>query len=158
YAPSADPDWDAKVIQYALQYISPKKIMLGIPTYGYEYEVSWANNQTEYQRIRSFDFFDAMDRADEIGQAPARDNAGELSLVYQSSTYIQDPASLITYVSSTEPAALASGNPGLTTFFVSFPDATSELQKVALAKQYGLKGVAFFKADGEMDPAIWNSL
>jgi spore germination protein YaaH len=45
-----------------------------------------------------------------------------------------------------------------TTFFVSFPDAQSEMDKVALAKQYGLRGVMFFKADGQMDPALWNLL
>jgi spore germination protein len=156
YAPVADPDWVTKLIQYAVQYINPKKIMLGIPTYGYEYEVSWANGMTEYQNVRAFDYFDAMDRADSIGITPTRDNAGELSFTYSSTTYIQAPG---VYVSSTEPAVLMTPNPNATTtFFVSFPDATSELQKVALAKQYGLRGVAFFKADGDMDPAIWNSL
>ncbi len=159
YAPVADPAWVKKLIVYALQYISPKKLMLGIPTYGYEWEVSWANGQTEYQRIRAFDFFGAMDRADTLGINPVRDNAGELSFTYSSTTYIQAPPILTSYVSSTEPAILAHPNPNATTtFFVSFPDATSELQKVALAKEYGLRGVVFFKADGQMDPAIWNSL
>ncbi len=159
YAPVADPDWVTKLIRYALQYINPKKIMLGIPTYGYEYEVSWANNVTTYQRVRAFDFFGAMDRADSLGIEPVRDNAGELSFTFASTTYIQEPPILTSYVSSTEPAVLMHPNPNATTtFFVSFPDATSELQKVALAKKYGLRGVAFFKADGQMDPAIWNSL
>ncbi len=159
YAPVADPDWVTKLIRYALQYINPKKIMLGIPTYGYEYEVSWANNVTTYQRVRAFDFFGAMDRADSLGIEPVRNNAGELSFTFASTTYIQEPPILTSYVSSTEPAVLMHPNPNATTtFFVSFPDATSELQKVALAKKYGLRGVAFFKADGQMDPAIWNSL
>lgn len=159
YGPVADPDWVTKVIQYAVQYINPKKIMLGIPTYGYEYEVSWADGVTEYQRVRAWDFFGAMDRADSLGITPTRDNAGELSFTFASTTYIQDPSILISYVSSTEPAVLAdSTSTGMTTFFVSFPDATSELQKVALAKQYGLRGVMFFKVDGDIDPAIWNSL
>ena len=159
YAPVADPDWVRKLIVYALQYISPKKLMLGIPTYGYEWEVSWANGQTEYQRVRAFDFFGAMDRADTLGINPVRDNAGELSFTYASTTYIQEPPGLISYVSSTKPAIFnGSGANTMTTFFVSFPDATSELQKVALAKEYGLRGVVFFKADGNIDPAIWNSL
>ncbi len=159
YAPVADPAWVRKLIVYALQYISPKKIMLGIPTYGYEWEVSWANGQTEYQRVRAFDFFGAMDRADTLGITPVRDNAGELSFTYSSTTYIQAPPILTSYVTSTEPSVLAHPDPNATTtFFVSFPDATSELQKVALAKEYGLRGVVFFKADGNIDPAIWNSL
>jgi spore germination protein len=159
YAPTADPDWDTKIIQYALQYISPKKIMLGVPTYGYEYEVSWDNNVTTYQEVRAFDYFGAMDRADSLGITPVRNNAGELSFTFTSSTYIQEPLALTSYVSSTQPAVLTTHDPNAsTTFFVSFPDATSELQKVALAKKYGLRGVMFFKADGDIDPAIWNSL
>ena len=159
YSPTADPDWVTKIVQYALQYISPKKIMLGIPTYGYEYEVSWSNNVTTYQEVRAWDFFGAMDRADSLGIAPVRDNAGELSFTFTSSTYIQEPLDLTNYVSSTEPVALTTHDPhASTTFFVSFPDAASELQKVALAKQYGLRGVMFFKMDGDIDPSIWNSL
>ena len=159
YAPTADPDWVTKIVQYAIQYINPKKIMLGIPTYGYEYEVSWANNVTTYQEVRAWDYFGAMDRADSLGIAPVRDNAGELSFTFTSSTYIQEPLVLTSYVSSTEPAVLTTHDPNAsTTFFVSFPDATSELQKVALAKKYGLRGVMFFKADGDIDPSIWNSL
>jgi GH18 family chitinase len=88
-----------------------------------------------------------------------RDNAGELSYTFTSSTYIQEPIDLTSYVSSTEPAVLMNHDPNAsTTFFVSFPDATSELQKVALAKQYGLRGVMFFKLDGDIDPSIWGSL
>jgi spore germination protein len=160
YGPSADPDWVTKVIQYAIQYINPKKIMLGIPTYGYEYEVSWADGVTTYQEVRAWDFFGAMDRADDLGITPVRDNAGELSFTFTSSTYIQEPADLTNYISSTEPAVLAdeTSTADLTTFFVSFPDATSELNEVALAKKFGLRGAMFFKVDGDIDPAIWNSL
>lgn len=159
YAPVADPDWVTKVIQYAIQYINPKKIMLGVPTYGYEYEVSWANGETTYQEVRAWDFFGAMDRADSLGISPTRDNAGELSFTFASSTYIAEPPDLVTTVQSSEPSILTMVNPNAsTTFFVSFPDATSELQKVALAKKYGLRGVMFFKADGDIDPAIWSQL
>jgi spore germination protein len=159
YAPVADPDWVTKVVQYAVQYINPKKIMLGIPTYGYEYEVSWANGETTYQEVRAWDFFGAMDRADSLGISPTRDNAGELSFTFTSSTYIAEPPDLVSTVPSSEPSILDTIDPNAsTTFFVSFPDATSELQKVALAKQYGLRGVMFFKADGDIDPAIWSAL
>ena len=159
YSPTADPAWVAKIVQYAIQYIDPRKIMLGIPTYGYEYEVSWSNNVTTYQEVRAWDYFGAMDRADSLGIAPVRDNAGELSFTFTSSTYIQEPLDLTNFVSSPEPPTLATVNPDAsTTFFVSFPDATSELQKVALAKQYGLRGVMFFKMDGDIDPSIWSSL
>lgn len=159
YAPVADPDWVKKIIQYAIQYINPKKIMLGIPTYGYEYEVSWNDDVTTYQEVRAWDYSGAEGRAASLGITPVRDNAGELSFTFTSSTYIQEPLDLTNFVSSTEPAVLDTVNPDAsTTFFVTFPDAVSEMQKVDLAKEYGLRGVMFFKMDGDIDPAIWTDI
>jgi spore germination protein len=156
YAPVADPAWVKSVIQEALQWISPRKIMLGIPTYGYEYEVSWLDGVTTYQRVRAFDYLDAMDRADSLGIEPTRDNAGELSFTYASSTYIAQPDILVTNVQSTEPALLKTVDPNAsTTFFVSFPDADSILANINLAKQFGLRGAMLFKADGNIDPMVW---
>jgi spore germination protein YaaH len=159
YAPVADPDWVKKLVVYALQYISPKKIMLGVPTYGYEYEVSWANGETTYQRVRAFDYFDAMARATSTGAVVTRNNADELTFTFASTTYIQEPAILTFTEPSAQPEVLMHPNPNATTtFFVSFPDAQSEMDKVALANKYGLRGVMFFKADGQMDPALWSLL
>jgi len=164
YAPVADPDWVTRVLKNMLVTINPKKVMLGIPTYGYEYQVSWKNGVTTYQRVRSFTFQEAMDRADLVGIAPMRNNAGELSYAYQTSTYVSGiPAILTSYVSSTKPQAIA---PPVTplpanatnTLFVSFSDSQSALANINLAKEYGLRGVIFFKADGQLDPAIWDYL
>jgi len=164
YAPVADPDWVARVLQNMKGTVDPKKVMLGIPTYGYEFQVSWANGVTTYERVRSFTFQEAMDRADLVGIAPTRNNADELSYSYQTSTYVSAiPATLTSYVSSTKPQELAIRATPLpanatNTMFVSFSDAQSALDKINLAKKYGLRGVIFFKADGELDPAIWNDL
>jgi len=164
YAPVADPDWVARVLKNMLISINPKKVMLGIPTYGYEYQVSWKNGTTTYQRVRSFTFQEAMDRADLVGIAPMRNNADELSYAYQTSTYVSDiPAILTSYVASTKPQAISLPLTPLpanatNTMFVSFSDAQSALDKIDLAKEYGLRGVMFFKADGELDPAIWEDL
>src|SRR6185437_1008892 len=105
YAPVADPSWTEKVIQQTLKYVSPKKVMLSIPTYGYEYEVSWSTGITTYQRVRAFDYLQAMDRADSLGIEPTRDNADEMSFTYASTTYIQEPPSLTYSTFSTEPLA-----------------------------------------------------
>jgi spore germination protein YaaH len=164
YAPVADPAWVARVLQNMLKTINPKKVMLGVPTYGYEYQVSWKNGVTTYERVRSFTFQEAMDRADLAGIAPMRDNADELSYAYQTSTYVSAiPAVLTSYVSSTKPQALMMAKTPLpanatNTLFVSFSDAKSALDKINLAKEYGLRGVMFFKADGELDPALWDYL
>lgn len=157
YAPVADPAWVKSVIKEALQYISPRKVMLGVPTYGYEYEVSWTGGETTYQRVRSFGFYGAMDRADSVGIQPIRDNADELSFTFTSSTYIAEPSILVSTVTSAMPLELAAASSSAqTTFFISFPDAQSINDKITLAKQFGLRGVMLFKADGSMDPNTWN--
>jgi spore germination protein YaaH len=160
YAPVADPDWVTKVLGTALATISPKKIMLGIPTYGYEYEVSWNAGMTTYRRVRSFTFLEAMDRADSIGVEPVRNNAGELSYAYATTTFVDNISAALTWnVSSTEPAFMASSSAhGMNTLFVSFPDAVSAKNEIALAKKYGVRGAFLFKADGQLDPATWDQM
>jgi spore germination protein YaaH len=157
YAPTADPAWVEKVIKETLKTVSARKVMLGVPTYGYSYQVSWKAGATTYERVRSFSFFDAMDRADGMGIAPYRNNAGELSFVFATTTHINRVSPFLTaIVASALPNALAAPNQNATTtFFVSFSDAQSSGDKITLAKKYGLRGVMFFKADGQIDPATW---
>lgn len=157
YAPVADPDWVKEVLSDTLPYINPKKVMLGVPTYGYEYEVSWTSGVTTYQRVRAFDYMDAMDRADSLGIEPTRDSGDELSFTYTSSTYIEEPPILVSTVWSAEPSLLATPPPAAasTTFFVTFPDAQSILDEINIAKADGLRGVMLFKADGDIDPLTW---
>lgn len=160
YAPVADPEWAKKTIQEALKYINPKKIMLGIPTYGYEYEVSWKDGFTTYMRLRSHTFFQALNRAVDVKAVPLRNNAGESSFAYATSTSVGKISSGLTWqVSSTLPAFIASSvAQGLYTRFVSYSDSRSAADKISLAKKMGLRGVAFFKLDGEQDPLIWNEM
>jgi spore germination protein YaaH len=192
YAPVADPAWAKKVIQLALQSISPKKIMLGIPTYGYEWEVSWQPNSTTpatstanagnvmntasaaaqplgvttYRRVRAFNYLDALDRNDDLSTTMTRNNAGEMSFMFASTTFIDSIPVLTTDVpSTTEPVALAAldggntdGTKAVTLFYVSFPDATSAADSIALAKSFGLRGAVFFKADGQFDPMTWQAM
>ncbi len=158
YAPTADPDWVEKVIKNVTQTISPKKIMLGIPTYGYEFQVSWKDGITTYERLRSFTFRDAMGRGDAIDSLATRNNAGELSYIFATTTFMSGISKNLTFkVSSAQPAFVASSSAkGLNTMFISFPDATSAKNEIVLAKKYGLRGAYFFKADGLLDPATWD--
>ncbi len=160
YAPVADPDWAAKVLREALKSIKKGKIMLGVPTYGYEYEVSWANGRTTYKRLRSHTFFQALSRAVDVGTVPLRNAAGELGFAYATSTSVTDVSPSLTWsVSSTEPAVIAANDAkGLITRYVSFTDSYSSAQSIALAKKLGLRGVVFFKLDGDQDPLIWNAM
>jgi len=160
YAPVADPEWVKKTVQEALKYISPKKIMLGIPTYGYEYEVSWADGFTTYKRLRSHTFFQALDRATNVKAIPLINSAGEVSFAYATSTSVGKISPSLTWaVSSTQPAFIASTSAqGLYTRFVSFTDSRSAAGEIALAKKMGLRGVVFFKLDGEQDPLLWKEM
>jgi len=157
YAPVADTAWAEKIIKEATKTISPKKIMLGIPTYGYEYQVSWENGITTYERLRSHTFFQAIIRSATVAAIPKRNSAGELSFTYATSTFVDGVSDSLTwYVSSTKPSAITSiGTNAPVTRFVSFSDAQSAKQKIDLAKKLGLRGVVFFKWDSEQDANLW---
>ena len=157
YAPVADKDWVEKVIKETIKTINPKKIMLGIPTYGYEYEVTWNDGVTTYKRLRSRTYTQAMDLASTVGATPQRNSAGELSFVYASSTPVDVSKNLTYQIVSTTPPLGMIAQPQ-TTRFVDFSDAKAAEDKIALAKKYGLKGVFFFKMDGQTDPAIFSYL
>ncbi len=161
YAPVADPDWVEKVIGETLQGINKKKVLLGIPTYGYEYEVSWDSGATTYRRVKALNYFAALDLAEVVGATPARGNSGELNFTYTTSTFFEVYPILRSYVSSTMSqifSASTSNSTTTVTRFVSFTDAEAVRQKIELAKKYGLAGVAFFKFDGEADPMIWEEM
>lgn len=162
YAPVSDPDWASKVLGEALKSINPKKIMLGVPTYGYEYQVTWDNGIMTYERLRSDTFTQAMNRADQTSSTPQRNNAGELSFIYTTSTYVSGVSNNLTWtlgsaLNSLAPQILAdSASQNLTTRYVSFADSQSAATLIALAKKLHLRGVAFFKLDGDQDPNLWN--
>ncbi len=131
YAPVADNDWVKKVIAEAAKTISPKKIMMGIPTYGYEFIVDRSTATTTYRKVRSINYADALLLATSLGISPARNNAGERSFNYEKNGVLH---------------------------YVSFNDAESIKAKIALAKKLKLRGVTLFKIDGGADPLFWNAL
>lgn len=130
YAPVADPAWIRKVIAETAKTINRKKIILGIPTYGYEYQISNDNGSISYKRIRSVSFDTAMELSAGLGIVPQKNSASELSFIYATGTVRQ-------------------------TRLVWFPDAEAIGEKIKLAKSLKLKGVYLFKLDGRADPAMW---
>lgn len=156
YAPVADIDWTKKVIQEALKSISAKKIMLGVPTFGHEYEVTpRTNGRWDHQKIRSLSYRSAMEIATNASTTPTRNSAGEMSFTYQI-TGTSTPLG-----AGTSTPLVAASSTSLTvnsTRLVWFPDAGSTQAKIRLAKQFKLRGIAIFKADGENDPRMWNIL
>lgn len=144
YKPVADIDWVEKIATLALREIPAKKIVLGIPTYGYKYEVIPPQGGAilpKYSRIGSMNFYYANELAKSLGITPSRNSAGELSFTYSTSTDVD-------------------GNPLGSTkqYLVWYSDAQAIADKVKIAKLYKLGGVVIFKIDGNNDPNIWQVL
>lgn len=144
YAPVSDPAWVKKVVDMAAKDISKKKIILGVPTYGYEYTVTPGGvGGYTYDRQWAFNPLYAFQIAVEHGIMPTRTSAGELSFIYYPDA------------SSTPPDGVRND---LKTNLLVWSDSKAIRDKVNLAKSLGLRGVAIFKIDGGMDPYAWNYL
>ncbi len=143
YIPVADTKWVQKVITLASQFISKKKLVIGIPTYGYEYDVIPLQQGYRYDINWALNPSYATTLAAELGITPKRNSAGELSFMYTPTT---TPA-LADAVTALEPQHI-----------VWWSDAEAIAEKVALARSLGVRGVAIFKLDGGEDPHMWDIL
>jgi spore germination protein len=132
FVPNADTGWVEEVIQYMLKYIPKEKLALGVPTYGWEFQMKELPNGFEYTRYRSISFPDAMGLANSNNITPGRNQGGELDFVYLA----EDGSEHI----------------------VNFSDAEAIGQKIELAKKYQLKGISIFKIDGLTDPELFPAL
>lgn len=142
YAPVADIEWVKKVVTVALWDIPAKKIIIGVPTYGYKYELIYSTSTTpRYSRVGSMNFNYADELAQSLRLTPTRNSAGELHFTYATSTGINGE-----YLG------------GLKQYLVWYSDAGAVADKIKLAKLYKLGGVALFKVDGGNDPKIFGVL
>jgi spore germination protein YaaH len=149
YVPVADPKWVEKVISLAAKTISKNKIVIGIPTYGYEYEAApLSEDGYRYDLLWAFNPKYALDLAGQLGIVPQRNLAGEMSFTYTSTTTVLAMA-------TTDVGLSASSTPFN---IVWWSDAKAIQDKIALAKKLGVRGIAIFKIDGGADPAMWEAL
>ncbi len=165
YFPVSDADWVEKVIKLALEEIPEEKILLGIPTYGYHYEITVAPNwYSNYKRIGALNIPDIKDVADEYNVEPGRNKAGEMSYTYfpESSVYkvlnsLPTPKGTRVGNEAAAKALLYANATGqsVPVRYVGYSDAGAIEEKINLAIEYGLKGIAIFKIDGEEDKNIW---
>jgi spore germination protein YaaH len=152
YVPIADTAWVEKVMNVAAQSISKRKLVLGIPTYGYEYTVTpLATSGYRYDRLWAFNPRYATDLAMSLGINPVRNSAGELQL-----TYIATSTPTVAGVPTSAAAAGPAAAGAQTINILSWSDSTAIAQKIALAKKLGIRGIALFKLDGGEDPNVWN--
>ena len=166
YMPLSDIDWVRKVVLLALKDIPKEKILVGIATYGHHYKVTvspdWYKN---YQKIGALNVPDILDIAKEYKVKPSQNRAGAMSF-----TYIPKSSELKLSSSLKIPKDTPNGNlvsaralayankTGKTVDFnmAWYSDAGAMKQKIDLAKELDLRGVAFFKFDGEEDKKVWN--
>ena len=168
YVPVADPKWVEKVITLAAKSISKKKIVIGVPTYGYEFEVKPLSQGYRYDQMWAFNPKYAWELAQSTGITPQRNPAGELSFSYMTAAVGS------VFAADRDAAQAHSDEVSTTTAFTPAPegqaagsspfrivwwsDAAAIKDKIDLARKLGVRGVAIFKIDGGEDPAIWNIL
>lgn len=167
YAPVADPGWVADLVTLAMQNIDKNKIVIGIPTYGYEYTVTpLAGSGFKYEVLWPFNPKYATDIAARLGITPVRNSANELGFVYNPKALTaQAPVGNdSTQTQQTTASSSVTQNAGSqvdTTQpfnYVSWSDAQAVADKVALAHELGVRGVAIFKFDGGEDLGVWGVL
>ena len=151
YMPISDIRWVEKVIKLASKDIKPSKIILGIASFGYKYELVPSKDGFTYERLRAVTFNEAYNLSKSVGTQASRGLSGELSFVFNAT----GTKSYTGQVGETSFGKYkTSGEAPL--HLVSFPDGESVLQKVNLAKKLKLGGVVVFKLDGNGDQAIWD--
>jgi spore germination protein YaaH len=174
YIPVADPRWVESVVELAAKSIAKNKLMIGIATYGYEWEVSpLAVSGYRYDKLWAFNPRYATDLATQLSVTPTRNAAGELSFTYKPDA--EGGPAAVSVAASGEATETTSGTGNQTTTATTYPsteaehyaksynilwwsDAQAIKDKIDLAKKLGIRGIAVFKLDGGEDPAFWNVL
>ena len=167
YNPVADIDWVEHVLEFALEDIDADKIMLGIPTYGRAYDVTVAPDwYRDYTAVASVDHSRAVLLADDIYNVPiGRTAGGEAVITYfpndsvwQIFNQLPTPAGTPKGFETAAKALLVANlaNVEIPVRILTWGDAKAAKDKLDLARKYDLKGVAFFKFDGEEDEEIWD--
>ena len=167
YAPVADPGWVENLVVLAARTISKNKLIIGVPTYGYEYQVTpLAGSGFQYKRLWAFNPKYAIDIAAQLGIAPLRTSANELGFIY-------DPAALTAIAPIGNNQALAQGITPSTTIaqnaafqvntsqpfnYLTWSDSQAIADKVILARKLGVRGIAVFSLGGAEDQTMWNIL
>lgn len=166
YNPVADIDWVEHVLEFALEDIDADKIMLGIPTYGRAYDVTVAPDwYRDYKQVASVDHSRAVVLADDIYDVPiGRTEGGEAIITYFPEDSIWSVFNVLPTPEGTPPGYEAAAkallvaniaNVEIPVRMLTWGDAKAAEDKVDLAEEYDLKGVAFFKFDDEEDEDIW---
>ena len=163
YGPVSDVVWVEKAIREAMKTIPKKKIVIGVATYGYEWDVKAYSDGYTYDLLWTFNPQWGYDLASKYNVTPTRNFGGELGFTYFPEgglLALPRPTSAWPgHLVASAASALATAQNGNVSFrMVTWSDAEAIRQKVQLAHDLGVRGVAVFKIDGGQDPNIWNVL
>jgi spore germination protein YaaH len=167
YAPVSDSAWVDKVVKETIKTIDADKIYLGIPTYGYEWQISVEPEQfARYTKLWTFGPRYGVDLARDLKITPTRNTAGEIGFSYIATSSKQKidkgtvPKGTLDGDKVAKKALSHSTKTGemIIMNFVTWQDSVAVEGKLKVAQKYGLPGVAFFRVDGGEDLGIWNLL
>ena len=168
YFPVADVDWVRKVVEFSIKDLPKEKVMLGIPTYGRHLAVTVAPNWfRDYRQLGAMNMPGFLDVAKEHKVKPSRNQAGEMSFTYlpkNSPIKLDDSIKIPKNtpkgnIIAARALAYANKTGKDVTFNLGwYSDAEAMKDKIDLAKEFGLRGVAIFKFDGEEDKKMWTYL
>jgi len=167
YAPLSDKAWVKKVMDLAAKDISKDKLVMGIPTYGHEYEITVnPTGPMGYKKLWSLNPVYATDTAKKERATASRAPHGEMRLAYvpKTSAAYKSKAKVPSGTSKADqPIELAkahvkaTGKPAVVNV-MWWHDAGAIKEKVQLAQSLGIRGVAIFKIDGGADQKMWDVL
>ncbi|MDO8407770.1 MAG: glycosyl hydrolase family 18 protein [bacterium] len=169
YIPISDTKWAEKVLKVAAKTISKKKLVLGVATYGYEWQVTpLSESGFRYDMQWAFNPRYATDLSTALNITPTRNAAGEMSFTYVPSAASASAGGAVPPDTTNGNGLLAATthySDGTTTPVSGTPynilwwsDARAIADKITLAKKLGLRGVAIFKLDGGEDQGLWAGL
>lgn len=165
YAPLSDIAWVRKVMDLAAKDIDKDKLVMGIPTYGHEYEVTVSpTGGYTYRKLWAFNPGYVPEITKKYKVSATRADHGEMMVSYISKKSAAYKKKFVGAPSTTPKGELAiehaisyakaSGKP-TTVNILWWHDAGAIKQNLDLAASLGLQGVAFFKVDGSADKGMW---